>query len=145
MKITCKQKFRDRREINKVLGSDIQKGISISNKADAVVLIMNDKELYSDYFYPKNTYDYCMYTGIGRYGHQDSLNNNMYSRNMDVLTHKKDKRTLLVFDRDKNNYIFAGQYELIETHQNVQPDDNHELRRVFVFHLKQISDTYEFK
>ncbi len=94
---------------------------------------MNDEELYSDYFYPKNTYDYCMYTGIGRYGHQDSLNNNMYSRNMDVLTHKKDKRTLLVFDKDENNYIFAGQYELIETHQNVQPDKNDELRRVFVF------------
>lgn len=144
MEITYKQKFKGRREINNMLGSDIVKGISLTKNNDAIVLILNDEELYSDYFYPKNTYDYCMYTGIGRYGHQDSLQNNMYDRNMAVLTHKKDKRTLLVFDRDKNNYIFAGQYELIETHQNVQPDDNHELRRVFVFHLKQISNTYKF-
>lgn len=144
MEITYKQKFKGRREINNMLGSDIVKGISLTKSNDAIVLILNDEELYSDYFYPKNTYDYCMYTGIGRYGHQDSLQNNMYDRNMAVLTHKKDKRTLLVFDRDKNNYIFAGQYELIETHQNVQPDDNHELRRVFVFHLKQISNTYKF-
>lgn len=144
MEISYKQKFKDRRAINKVLGSDIVKGISLTKRADAIVLIMNDEELYSDYFYPKNTYDYCMYTGIGRYGHQDSLNNNMYSRNMDVLTHKKDKRTLLVFDKDKDYYFFAGQYELIETHQNVQPDKNNELRRVFVFHLKQISKTYSF-
>ena len=68
----------------------------------------------------------------------------MYDRNMDVLTHKKDKRTLLVFDKDKDKYIFAGQYELIETHQNVQPDDNNELRRVFEFHLRQIAKTYKF-
>ena len=51
---------------------------------------------------------------------------------------------VLVFDKDENNYIFAGQYELIETHQNVQPDKKDELRRVFVFHLKQISKTYSF-
>lgn len=144
MEIIYKQQFKSRKEINKILGSDIIKGISLTKSADAIVLIMNDEELYSDYFYPKNTYDYCMYTGIGRYGHQDSLQNNMYDRNMAVLTHKKDKRTLLVFDRDKNSYIFAGQYELIETHQNVQPDDNNKLRRVFVFHLKQIANTYKF-
>ena len=79
MEINYKQRFEDRRAINKMLGSDIVKGISLTKKADAIVLIMNDEELYSDYFYPKNTYDYCMYTGIGRYGHQDSINNNMYS------------------------------------------------------------------
>ncbi len=31
-----------------------------------------------------------MYTGIGRRGYQDSIENNMYDLNAEVLSHKED-------------------------------------------------------
>jgi len=34
---------------------------------------------------------------------------------------------------------------LTETHQNIQPDKNNNLRRVFVFHLELISTTINLK
>lgn len=83
-----------------------------------------------------------MYTGIGRFGHQDSLENNMYDLNIAVMTHKKDNIPLLLFEKRKASYFFIGQYELLETHQNLQPDHNNKIRRVFVFHLKQICKEY---
>lgn len=58
-----------------------------------------------------------MYTGIGRFGHQDSLENNMYDLNIAVMTHKKEKMPLLLFEKRNNSYFFIGQYELSETHQ----------------------------
>lgn len=83
-----------------------------------------------------------MYTGIGRFGHQDSLENNMYDLNISVMTHKKDNIPLLLFEKRKTSYFFIGQYELLETHQNLQPDHNNQIRRVFVFHLKQVCTEY---
>ena len=104
---------------------------------------MNAEGLYIDYFFPKGSRDFCMYTGIGTCGHQDSINNVMYRLNMAVLTHAADNRHLLLFEKINSSYRFVGEYQLIETHQNVQPDDNGMLRRVFVFHLKKISDSYD--
>ena len=54
--------------------------------------------------------------------------------------------TLLRFaieKKDKAMY-FVGEYRLTEMHQNVQPDENGMLRRVFVFHLTQVSDYFEW-
>lgn len=85
-----------------------------------------------------------MYTGIGREGHQDSVNNNMYDINIEVLAHKSKNKHVLLFEKKNSNYYFVGEYELTETHQNVQPDEKNEMRRVFVFHLEQIADTYEW-
>ncbi len=144
MLLKCNESFKSRKEISKMLGGDIQKGITKSNKYDVILMFTNEDELYSDYFYPKGTYDYCMYTGIGRNGHQDNLENNMYNLNMSVLTHKESNKHLLVFEKRKDFYYFVGEYQLIETHQNVQPDAKCKLRRVFVFHLKKISDIFEF-
>jgi len=45
-------------------------GITASNKIDAILLFTNEAELYADFFYPKGTYDNCLYTGIGRRGHK---------------------------------------------------------------------------
>ena len=130
-----------------MLGGDLRKGIATTEKSSAILLFTNDSELYSDYFYPKGTYDYCLYTGIGRTGHQDSINNNMYNLNLAVLSHanrdKTQHKTLLLFEKQKSKFCFVGQYILIETHQNIQPDENENLRRVFVFHLKKTSDTFE--
>ncbi|WP_040196117.1 hypothetical protein [Candidatus Soleaferrea massiliensis] len=137
------QAFASRAEISKLLGGNAQSGITLASKTKAILLFKNEKELYSDYFYPKGSYDHCMYTGIGRTGHQDSLENKMYDLNTAVLSHKKQGRPLLLFDKKNGSYHFIGEYELTETHQNIQPDDNHSLRRVFVFHLKKVSDFIE--
>lgn len=67
----------------------------------------------------------------------------MYDLNMAVLSHKKQGKPLLLFEKRKRKYCFVGEYELTETHQNIQPDDEKFLRRVFVFHLKKIADTAE--
>ncbi len=145
MRINFGQKFSNRQEISDLVGGDPQKGIAKSAKTDVILLFTNSEELYTDYFYPKNTYQYCMYTGIGRRGHQDSpIDNNMYDLNMDVMTHKKAGRHLLVFEKLSQGFRFIGEFVLLETHQNVQPDDAGELRRVFVFHLKNVADYYDF-
>lgn len=85
-----KQTFNNRKEISDLLGGDLQKGIVPTKKINAILLFTNENEIYTDYFYPKGTYDNCMYTGIGRLGHQDSINNNMYDLNIEVLSHKND-------------------------------------------------------
>lgn len=144
MKLIFKQKFETRQEITDILGGDTQKGIAISSKYPVILLFTNNKGIYDDYFYPKGEYRYCMYTGIGREGHQDSVNNNMYDINIEVLAHKSKNKHVLLFEKKNSNYYFVGEYELTETHQNVQPDEKNEMRRVFVFHLEQIADTYEW-
>lgn len=85
-----------------------------------------------------------MYTGIGPRGHQDSIDNKMYDLNMEVLTHKANNRHLLIFEKRNSNYYFIGEYKLIETHQNIQTDEDDIPRRVFVFHLKKVSDCYHY-
>ena len=145
IKLTQNQGFNSRQEISDLLGGDVRKGIAPSSKVDAILLFSNEDEIYTDYFYPNNTYDYFMYTGIGREGHQDSLKNNMYRLNIDVLTHKSNGNSLLVFEKRNFKYFFIGEYQLTETHQNIQPDDKNNLRRVFVFHLEKISNTINLK
>lgn len=135
--------FQNRQDISNLLGGDTQKGITKSKKTPTILMFKNPGELYSDFFYPKGSYNFCMYTGIGRVGHQDSIENIMYNRNMDVLTHAATGRHLLLFDKEPLSYTFIGEYRLLETHQNVQPDDNGQLRRVFVFHLQKIADLYD--
>lgn len=143
MRLKCNQLFENRKQISNILGGDVQKGIAKSNKINAILMFTNEEELYTDYFYPKGTYENCMYTGIGRIGHQDNLENNMYNLNMAILTHKEAKKHLLIFEKRNESYHFIGEYQLVETHQNVQPDEKNNLRRVFVFHLKKISDIFD--
>ena len=50
---------------------------------------------------------------------------------------------IMIFEKKKGKYHFVGEYKLTETHQNIQPDDNNFLRRVFIFHLTKISDSIE--
>lgn len=145
IKLVQGQEFSNRAEISELLGGNPRSGITLASKAKAILLFKNEEELYSDYFYPRGSYDHCMYTGIGRNGHQDSLDNKMYDLNIAVLSHKKQGRALLLFEKKKKAYYFVGEYELTETHQNIQPDDERFLRRVFVFHLKKVSDTIEIK
>lgn len=140
--LTYNQKFNTRKEISDLLGGDSQKGIAVSSKFDIILLFTKNDGLYKDYFYPNKNYEYCLYTGIGRVGNQDSLDNNMYKLNIDVLNHYRDSKSLLLFEKRKNNYYFVGEYVLTETHQNIQPDDQNQLRRVFVFHLKRIHKTF---
>lgn len=137
-----KQTFNNRKEISDLLGGDLQKGIVPTKKINAILLFTNENEIYTDYFYPKGTYDNCMYTGIGRLGHQDSINNNMYDLNIEVLSHKKRHMPLLIFEKKNSKYYFIGEYELTETHQNIQPDDKNILRRVFVFHLRKVNNKF---
>ena len=145
MKLKFKQKFNNRQEISDLLGGDTQKGIAKSNKTDTILLFTNEEELYTDYFYPKGTYHYCMYTGIGRNGHQDSLENNMYDLNIAVLAHKAEHKHLLIFEKKEMCFYFIGEYRLTETHQNVQPDEMGKLRRVFVFHLELITNEFDIE
>lgn len=144
MELTFGKKFNIRQEITDLLGGDPQKGIAVSNDYPVILLFTNEARLYEDYFYPPKRYDYCMYTGIGRRGHQDSIKNNMYNLNIEVLAHKANHKHLLLFEKNDSNYVFVGEYQLIETHQNVQPDENNIMRRVFVFHLEQIAKTYSW-
>ncbi|MBS6510378.1 MAG: hypothetical protein KH334_01625 [Clostridiales bacterium] len=142
MELTFNQKFRNRQEISNILGGDTQKGIALSRKKHVILLFTNEQELYTDYFYPKGSYDYCMYTGIGRYGDQDNVENNMYNLNVAVLAHKVGGRKLLIFEKREPDFYFVGEYQLMKTHQNVQPDENNKMRRVFVFHLKQVAEKF---
>ena len=98
------------------------------------------------YFYPTGSYSHCMYTGIGRRGHQDSPDENkhLYHLNIEVLSHRTNKKHLLVFEKKDKAMYFVGEYRLTEMHQNVQPDENGMLRRVFVFQLTQVSDYFEW-
>lgn len=66
----------------------------------------------------------------------------MYNLDIEVLSHKANHKYLLLFEKNNSNYVFVGEYQLIETHQNIQPDENNIMRRVFVFHLEQITKTY---
>lgn len=142
MELQKNQKFENRDAIKRLLGGNPQMGITRSSVVKAILLFINEDELYSDGFFRKDDCEYLQYTGIGRTGHQDSLKNKNYHLNMAVLTHKMNDDALLVFVKKGSNYIFRGRFELIETHQNYQLDDLKELRRVFVFHLKKISDEY---
>ena len=144
MKLSFQQKFSSRQEISTLLGGDPCKGIAVSAKTDTILLFMNSGEIYTDYFYPAGSYASCMYTGIGRHGHQDSTDNNMYQLNIAVLSHRSNKKHLLVFEKKEGAFFFGGEYRLKETHQNVQPDADGVLRRVFVFHLGQISTTFQW-
>lgn len=63
---------------------------------------------------------------------------------MEVLTHKSNNRKLVLFEKRANKYYFVGRYDLIETHQNIQIDETDNPRRVFVFHLKQVSDFCDY-
>lgn len=143
IKLVNNQKFESRAEIGALLGGDLVKGIVTTEKINGILLFINTDEIYTDYFYPKGTYDYCMYTGIGRNGHQDSIENNMYDLNIEVLSHRKAGKPILIFEKKKHKYHFVGEYLLTETHQNLQQDENYEFRRVFVFHLKKIADDYK--
>ena len=145
IKLVHNQKFNSRAEIKALLGGNLMNGITTSSKIDAILLFTNEEELYADYFYPKDTYDNCLYTGIGRRGHQDSLDKKTYNLNIDVLSHKRDKRALLVFEKRETKYYFIGRYQLVETHQNIQPDADDNLRRVFVFHIKKSADVFSAK
>ena len=137
------QEFSNRAAIHELLGGNLQSGITMATKARAILLFKNAEELYADHFYPKGSEDYCLYTGIGRVGHQDSLKNHSYDLNIAVMSHKQQGTPLLLFEKRDRKYCFIGEYQLTETHQNVQPDDNNILRRVFVFHLEKISDIIE--
>jgi len=145
MAIKHKHEFASRAEIGDLLGGNCQSGITLASKTNAILLFKNEEELYSDYFYPKGTYENCMYTGIGRKGHQDDSvrNRTCYDLNIAVLSHKKCEMPLLLFEKRNAKYYFIGQYELTEMHQNNQPDDENNIRRVFVFHLRKISDVHE--
>lgn len=142
MEIKYRQKFATRQDISDLIGGDARKGVAKSAKTQTISLFLNEDELYSDYFYEKDNTEYCMYTGIGRIGHQDSIDNVMYDLNMEIMTHKKNGRSLLLFSRKNGVWLFKGVFELTETHQNVQPDDHGDLRRVFVFHLKRIAKQF---
>lgn len=143
--INHEEYFDNRKEISNLLGGDMVKGIAVSKKYPIILLFANEDELYKDYFYSKMGVQYCLYTGIGKYGHQDSIENNMYDLNVSVLGHKKDKRPLIVFRKVKNKYQFSGIYSLIETYQNVQVDKSNDLRRVFIFHLKKINNSFQIE
>ena len=88
IELSFNKKFNTRQEISEILGGDTQKGIAVSAQTNTILLFMNAGELYTDYFYPAGTYNYCMYTGIGRYGHQDSINNNMYKLTTLIISKK---------------------------------------------------------
>ena len=134
------QECSNRAAIHKLLGGSLQSGITMATKAKAILLFKNAEELYADYFYPRGSEDYCLYTGIGRVGHQDNSKSRSYELNIAVMSHQQQSMSLLLFDKRNRKYCFIGEYKLTETHQNTQPDDNNTLRRVFVFHLKKIAD-----
>lgn len=144
MELTFKQRFDTRQEISDLLGGDTQKGIAVSAQTDTILLFMNQGEIYTDFFYPAGTYGSCLYTGIGRYGHQDSIENNMYDLNIAVMSHRLNKRHLLLFEKKDKALYFIGEYRLTETHQNIQPDADNKLRRVFVYHLVSIAHSFKW-
>ena len=138
--------FESRREISNILGGDVQKGIAKSAQKPLILLFANEAALYTDYPYPKNNYDEYIYTGIGKIGDQDNVDeNNMYDLNLEVMGHKKNGKKLLLFEKsNEDRYVFLGEYLLIETFQSMQPDDNQRLRRVYNFHLKVNSYKYKY-
>lgn len=142
MELQVNQKFENRDAIKRLLGGNPQMGITRSSVVKAILLFVNEDELYSDGFFQKDGHEYLLYTGIGRIGHQDSIKNKSYNLNMAILTHRTNQEALLVFAKKNANYIFKGCFELLETHQSIQLDDLQVLRRVFVFHLQKVSDNY---
>ena len=144
MKLVTGQTFPRRKDIKDLLHGNPQMGITKSTVVNAILLFVNENELYKDGFYTKDDTLYLRYTGIGRTGHQDSEENKTYYLNSAVLKHKEDGNSLLVFSKNKSgDYTFRGTFELTETIKEEQPDSKNSLRRVFVFHLKKVSDTFE--
>ena len=103
MEIKAQQAYEKRKDIQEVLGGNLQMGIVKSTKAKAILLFVNEDELYSDRFYSKDGIAYLLYTGIGRIGHQDSIKNKNYYLNTAVLTHKEQENALLVFSKRNQN------------------------------------------
>lgn len=147
MQMRFGQTFESREKISQLLGGDTQKGIAKSARFESLILLfMNTDGLYLDHFYPKGSYANCLFTGIGRVGNQDSpVDNPMYDLNVAVMAHLSTGKRLLLFEKDGGLYHFRGEYSLKETHQNIQPDDEGKMRRVFVFHIVRKSDTFEIE
>ena len=146
MNLTEGSTYPYRADISAMFGGDVNKGIAKpAVREDVILLFANEDEVYLDYFYPKKTHDFCLFTGIGRRGNQDSPEDNKdcYSLNIAVLDHQRTKRSLLLFEKASGQYVFRGEYALTGTSQNIQPDENDELRRVFLFHLKRIRKDIE--
>ena len=80
------QEFTNRAEISELLGGNPQSGITLASNSKAILLFKNEEELYSDYFYPRGSYDYCMYTG----NHE----NNVYINLRGLVTGKRKKKVL---------------------------------------------------
>lgn len=147
IRISSGQIFESREKISQLLGGDTQKGIAKSARYRKLILLFTNSEmLYLDHFYPRGSHDNCLFTGIGRLGNQDAPDTNpMYDLNIAVMGHISTGRRLLLFEKQGESYCFRGEYSLKETHQNIQPDEEGTMRRVFVFHITRKCDVFEIE
>lgn len=121
-------------ELSSVFKCGTQSGMRYSRETKSLVLISDIVEsLYHDRWIDGVFY----YTGTGRVGDQtiaSGPNRHLYDSNTNGVA-------VFLFERNKeNSYKFIDQMVLAaEPYQETQPDDNKELRSVWVFPLKTLS------
>lgn len=109
-------------------------GILPSNKNKAIVIVStHGKGIYSDRWEGDTFY----YTGEGQEGDQ-----NLNGRNKSLSRTAKNGNTIYFFEKFKvNEYIYRGIVKLVgEPHQEEQPDQNGNMRKVWMFPMQLVKD-----
>jgi hypothetical protein len=127
-----------RAELHHLYGGREQGGISPCADSGNVFLFMNKKRgaengyIYDGVHKDKKT---LHYTGEGRYGHQQ-----MKSGNRTIRDHRAEGRSLHVFDAQKDDLLYLGEFEY-SGHYSAEapPKGGGDLRKVIVFELHRLS------
>jgi 5-methylcytosine-specific restriction enzyme A len=124
----------DNNELREIFKCGPQGGIRKSNRTNTVVLIHDEASIYGD----KWKGDIFHFTGAGLRGSQE-----LTKLNKVLLESNKTNTELFLFKRiyDKHTYVYEGKVELSGAPIQEEQDDIDGIKRkVWVFHLKMISD-----
>ncbi|WP_342045941.1 HNH endonuclease [Bacillus sp. OTU530] len=123
-------------QLSSIFGCGTQGGMRRSHKTNTLIIISDPfKSLYED----KWDEDILYYTGMGKIGPQD-INSDQNKTLNESNTNGVDIFLFEVFSPKK--YRFMGQVELVAVpFQEYQPDENGDLRTVWMFPVKIKGDT----
>lgn len=122
-------------ELRTIFACGMMGGMRRSKKTNTLVIVSDHtKGLYEDKWYG----DVLHYTGMGKVGDQD-LN---ASQNKTLNESNHNGVSVFLFEVfEENHYIYRGQVQLVETpYQQKQVDDEGNLRNVWIFPVKSITD-----
>ncbi|MTI15572.1 HNH endonuclease [Sansalvadorimonas verongulae] len=125
------KEYHRRSEIHGIYRGQAQGGISTPKEHPVVFVFTSDegaKHGYKDEYREDGIF---WYTGEGQKGPM-----RMESGNKAIRDHKKNNKTLHIFEYTKRAYVrYVGVAECIGFHEEQRPDNDGMMRSVFIFHL----------